>query len=307
MAVISQKTFLYKGLLHPVFLLLFRSLLSSFRALKGLSQSLRGSTTIISAEQFHSFLYRNRSLLSPVITLQHKLRSLILGTEFWKRQTRNRYEICDGSYIPFTRLLKQIREGRRDRTRRASLLALTFHMRSSPSVVSTTVVTGSAAPRGGGEAHLFPPHTDSLNGSLHEGPATSVPPLVLPLGSLSSAETFPLEDLVSTPPQPPPSASAQGTLWSRRRLFSWKTPQTSPEEIVSVDPSSAHHVSWDISLTDLPPSHGPNEHPSIKEEPELVKQVSRSLSGVLSSKETQYDTPLRIFHFLMHPLSQGGC
>jgi hypothetical protein len=98
------------------------------RALKGLTQSLRGSTTIIGAEAFHSYCRRNGPILSPVTLLQNKLRCLVLGKEFWKRQTRNRVEICDGKYIPFSRLLQQINEGKRDRARRASLLELTLQL-----------------------------------------------------------------------------------------------------------------------------------------------------------------------------------
>jgi hypothetical protein len=98
------------------------------RALKGFTQSLRGSTTIIGADAFHSYCRRNGQILSPVTLLQNKLRILILGKEFWKRQTRNRVAICDGKYIPFPRLLQQINEGKRDRARRASLLELTFHL-----------------------------------------------------------------------------------------------------------------------------------------------------------------------------------
>lgn len=101
--------------------------------MKGLTQSLRGSTTIIGADAFHSFCRRNGPILAPVTLLQNKLRSLILGKEFWKRQTRNRVEICDGKYIPFPKLLQQINEGKRDRARRASLLELTFHQLVHPS------------------------------------------------------------------------------------------------------------------------------------------------------------------------------
>lgn len=92
-----------------------------FRALKGLTQSLRGST-IISADNFHTFCRKNPQALAPVHIFQNKLRTMILGKEFWKRQTRNRVEICDGLYIPFDILFKQIKDGRRDRARRPSLL-----------------------------------------------------------------------------------------------------------------------------------------------------------------------------------------
>lgn len=97
------------------------------RALKGLSQSLRGST-IISADGFHTFCRQNGHILAPATLLQSRLRNLVLGVQFWKRQTRNRVEISDGVYIPFTKLLKQITEGHRDRARRASLLELTFNL-----------------------------------------------------------------------------------------------------------------------------------------------------------------------------------
>lgn len=83
---------------------------------------------MISAETFHSLCRQNNQILTPVTLLQSKLRILILGINYWKRQTRNRVEICDGAYIPFTKLLKQITEGHRDRVRRASLLEMTYSL-----------------------------------------------------------------------------------------------------------------------------------------------------------------------------------
>jgi len=133
------------------------------KAVDGLVEFQR-SSNLMSADAFHTFCRRHAYILYPVTVLQSTLRDMVLGRDFWIGQAANRLEICDGQYIPFKVLFRELRTGRRDRTRcLESSEAVLRKQINSGSVSSSRSSTRSSKDEGGRSGHWMAGKTRSLS------------------------------------------------------------------------------------------------------------------------------------------------
>jgi hypothetical protein len=81
---------------------------------EGLLQCLNRLSDGVTADTFHTFCTRHPYILYPITVMQTNLRSSAIGVELWREQTYHRFEVSDEAYIPFQRLFRELRSGKRD-------------------------------------------------------------------------------------------------------------------------------------------------------------------------------------------------